>query len=124
MRRVALFLLLTLPVTAAFAESPARNRKNANASQLGLRLPATTKSRARLQANLPFNPFLQKGNLGFRMTARPLLPLVPFSRLFKYDTSWNNPETRCYEFKKPLTRKVNFLFNFVRLDRYEPAMFR
>ena len=44
---------------------------------------------------------------------------VPFSKLFKYDTSPNNPENRCYEITKPLTKKYTFLFNFMSSKKYK-----
>lgn len=43
---------------------------------------------------------------------------VPFSLIFKYDTSRNNPEHRCYDIRKPLTRNYSFLFNFLSSQQY------
>lgn len=43
---------------------------------------------------------------------------LPFSTIFKYDTSPNNPEHKCYEFTKPLTKKYTFLFNFISQQQY------
>ena len=43
----------------------------------------------------------------------------PFSKLFKYDTTWSNPDHRCYEFRQPLTKKQTFLFNFMSSRKYD-----
>lgn len=43
---------------------------------------------------------------------------APFSLIFKYDTSRNNPEHRCYDIRKPLTRNYTFLFNFLSSQQY------
>ena len=43
---------------------------------------------------------------------------LPFSTIFKYDTSPNNPENKCYEITKPLTKKYTFLFNFMSQQQY------
>ncbi len=43
----------------------------------------------------------------------------PFSKLFKYNTTWSNPEHRCYEFRQPLTAKQTFLFNFMSSRKYD-----
>lgn len=43
---------------------------------------------------------------------------LPFSTIFKYDTSPNNPENKCYDFTKPLTKKYTFLFNFMSMQKY------
>ncbi len=44
--------------------------------------------------------------------------VVPFSVLFKYDTSPDNPEHKCYDIRKPLTAKHTFLFNFLSKQQY------
>ena len=49
---------------------------------------------------------------------RPLLTLDP--RLFQYDTSRNNPEHRCYDFRRPLRKNTEFLFNFLSKQKYTP----
>ena len=41
--------------------------------------------------------------------------------IFKYDTSRENPELRCYEFKKPLTHGYLFLFNLLSNQKYNMA---
>ncbi len=46
---------------------------------------------------------------------------VPFSVLFKYDTTWNNPEHRCYEIRKPISGGTTFLFNFLASPQYNVA---
>lgn len=43
---------------------------------------------------------------------------LPFSTLFKYDTSPGNPDHRCYEITKPLTEKYTLLFNFMSQRKY------
>lgn len=43
---------------------------------------------------------------------------VPFSVLFKYDTSWDNPAHRCYEILKPITPTFFLRFNLVSLSQY------
>ena len=43
---------------------------------------------------------------------------TPFSQLFKYDTSPNNPEHKCYEIKKTLSNQYDFSFKFLSFDRY------
>jgi len=43
---------------------------------------------------------------------------VPFSTIFKYDTSPNNPENKCYDITRPLTKKYTFLFNFMSQRKY------
>jgi len=43
---------------------------------------------------------------------------LPFSTIFKYDTSPNNPENKCYEITRPLTKKYTFLFNFMSQQQY------
>jgi len=43
---------------------------------------------------------------------------IPFSVLFKYDTTWNNPAHRCYEIIKPITPTVLLRFNFISLSQY------
>lgn len=43
---------------------------------------------------------------------------VPFSKLFKYDTSPGNPDHRCYEIVVPLSTNYRFLFNFVSFEKY------
>lgn len=43
---------------------------------------------------------------------------IPFSVLFKYDTSWHNPAHRCYEIIKPITPTVLLRFNFMSLSQY------
>ena len=43
---------------------------------------------------------------------------LPFSTIFKYDTSPNNPQNECYEITKPLTKKYTFLFNFMSQKQY------
>lgn len=43
---------------------------------------------------------------------------VPFSILFKYNTSPSNPDHHCYEIRKPLTRNYTFLFNFLSTQQY------
>jgi len=54
-----------------------------------------------------------------KVESGPAVPYnVPFSVLFKYDTSPNNPEHRCYEITKPITRQMTFLFNFMSLQQY------
>jgi len=43
---------------------------------------------------------------------------IPFSTIFKYDTSPNNPENKCYDITRPLTKKYTFLFNFMSQQQY------
>ncbi|MFQ5676920.1 MAG: hypothetical protein ACE5G1_13570 [bacterium] len=43
---------------------------------------------------------------------------LPFTEIFKYDTSPNNPEHRCYDINKPLTNRYSFLFNFMSQQKY------
>ena len=43
---------------------------------------------------------------------------IPFSTIFKYDTSPSNPENKCYEITRPLTKKYTFLFNFMSQQQY------
>lgn len=43
---------------------------------------------------------------------------MPFSVLFKFDTSPANPEVRCYDIRKPLTDHYTFLFNFLSNQQY------
>lgn len=43
---------------------------------------------------------------------------LPFSTIFKYDTSPNNPENKCYDITRPLTKKYTFLFNFMSQQQY------
>jgi len=52
---------------------------------------------------------LKAGKLDYKM---------PFSALFKYDTSPHNPEHKCYDFRKPLTGHQTFLFNFMSKKQY------
>ncbi len=55
---------------------------------------------------------------------RPLLSDkfgLALKQTFKYDTTWDNPETRCYEFKRPITQKYLFLFNFTSKQQYTPT---
>jgi len=42
-----------------------------------------------------------------------------FKQTLKYDTTWDNPETRCYEFKQPISRNYLFLFKFLSKQQYE-----
>jgi|GEM_PF-3284403 len=43
---------------------------------------------------------------------------MPFSALFKYDTSPDNTDHKCYDFRKPLTKHQTFLFNFMSKKKY------
>ncbi len=44
---------------------------------------------------------------------------VPFSVLFKYDTSPNNPEHKCYEISKSLNDTYTFLFKLMSMQQYD-----
>lgn len=44
---------------------------------------------------------------------------LSFPSLLNYDTSRNNPECRCYEIVKPISKKFTFLFNFMSNDKYK-----
>jgi hypothetical protein len=56
-------------------------------------------------------------------TQRPgtLVRMTPFSNL-RYDTSPSNPEHRCYDFRKPLTTRYTFLFNFLSNQQYNAGI--
>ncbi|NIS27566.1 hypothetical protein GWN90_26945 [candidate division KSB1 bacterium] len=43
---------------------------------------------------------------------------APFSTMFKYNTSPSEPEHRCYEITKPISKEVTFLFNFVSQSKF------
>jgi len=40
------------------------------------------------------------------------------STKLKYDTSPQNPEHRCYDIRKPLSRNYTFVFNFLSKQKY------
>lgn len=37
---------------------------------------------------------------------------------FKYDTSKNNPDHRCYEIVKPISSRYNFVFNLILIEKF------
>jgi len=41
-----------------------------------------------------------------------------FSRIFKYDTSPDNPDHRCYEIVAPLTKNYQLHFNFMSQENF------
>ncbi|MFQ5706830.1 MAG: hypothetical protein ACE5HO_05230 [bacterium] len=44
---------------------------------------------------------------------------VPFSKLFKYDTSPSDPAHHCYEIVAPVSKKYKFQFYFLSADKYK-----
>lgn len=80
------------------------------AAKMGLQEMGTEESSS---VDMPANPVHSSaGNKG------KLSYLLPYSVLFKYDTTSRNPEHRCYEIRKPISNQVNFLFNFMSLQQY------
>lgn len=71
-------------------------------------------------------------NVTLNLRPQALLPVIrvqPFlsdkfglvlKQTFKYDTTWSNPDHRCYEIKKPITQKYLFLFKFISQQQYLP----
>jgi hypothetical protein len=51
----------------------------------------------------------------------PILALYPQS--LKYNTTKSNPDHWCYEFRRPLPKRVDFLFNFLSERKYNPNRF-
>ncbi len=37
---------------------------------------------------------------------------------FKYDTSKNNPDHRCYEIIKPISSRYHFVFNLILMEKF------
>lgn len=53
-----------------------------------------------------------------KSTKEILVPRIFFTALLKYDTTPSNPEHRCYEITKPISKKYTFLFNFMSQRKY------
>lgn len=94
--------------------------QNLPGSQLGDTLNKAATNDLRLPL-LPLLPELAHFDHSDSTTSNPELEnRAPFSVLFKFDTSPNNLEIKCYDFRKPITNNYTFLFNFLSTQQYTP----
>lgn len=68
--------------------------------------------------NQMFLPKLHEGNLLFHRNRKGKEFSPKFSELFKYDTSPENPDYRCYEIVAPLAKNYDLHFNFMSREKF------
>ncbi|MCG8607631.1 hypothetical protein MJD09_21930 [bacterium] len=124
---------LTLALLAVFLSLPQQSftQDDSSKSRLGVKPVPTSLvrfavppawnpsfARDRYGALVPDSSKVQKPSLSF---TTPILTIYP--RSLKYNTTKSNPDHRCYELRKPLPKKFDFLFNFLSEQKYHPNQF-
>lgn len=124
----AIFLALTLldahnlfpqAVENEAQNSPALSGAAAAATLRSDERDSTGSAQDEAGLDLKGNPFLEFALLGSTaLGVTQPKPGLPFSKMFRYETNPSDPDHRCYEITKPISRNYTFLFNFMPLERF------